>query len=186
MFIVLGVLVVVLIATAAFIGGRFLNRQGFTPNSILSMDGGNTTISGMIELEPASEIPTTAPVLSGLFIERKDNTIFLQQISMESGSAAGVTVSSVSVGADTGAAMPNTNQGPKVEVVINNKTKIYKDVTQMDFKPGEETKKIQQVLERGSLDDLSANTMLTIWGRKVGDRVIADVILYSEPFSVVK
>jgi hypothetical protein len=189
MFIVLGVLVVVLVATAAFVGGRFLNQQGANPigNAIQSIGGrsGSSEISsGLLDFIPAPEMPTTEPVVTGSFAERKDNTIFVYQISMEM--ASGGSSVSVSVSADTGPASSNDNQGPKVEVVINNKTKIYKDVTQMDFKPGDGTKKIQQVLEPGSLDDLTTNVMITIWGRKVGDRVIADVIVYSEPFSVVK
>jgi len=191
-FFVLGVVVVVLVATAAFIGGRFLNQQGGVSfNNLFQPRGGPVSLSANIisggEFVPAPEMPTTEPVVTGPFAERKDNTIFVQQVSMETGSG-GVVVSSSSVGnsADTGAAQPNTNQGPKVEVVINNKTKIYKDVTQVDFKPGEESKKIQQVLEPGSLDDLTSQTMVMVWGHKVGDRVIADVIVYSEPFSIVK
>jgi hypothetical protein len=33
----------------------------------------------------------------------------------------------------------------------------------------------------GSLDDLTAQTMIMVWGRKNGDRIIADVISYSNP-----
>jgi len=188
-FIVLGVVILALVATAAFIGGRFLNQQAANPfaNPFQPGGEGRMAISGVLEFQPAPELPTTNPVVTGPFGERKDNTIFVHQISMPTGSGGGVVVSGSAVSAaDTGSAMPNIDQGPKVEVVINSKTKIYQDVTPMDFNPGEETKKIQQTLEPGSLDDLNKNTMVTVWGRKVGDRLIADVIVYSEPFSVVK
>ncbi len=74
------------------------------------------------------------------------------------------------------------NDGPKVEVVVTNETVIYRDTTQPGEPPStakEQT--IQQTVEESTLDDLSSQSMVTVWGRKSGDRIIAEVLFYSNP-----
>ena len=187
-FTIVGVVAgVIVIAAAAFIGGRFLNQRASPGGGLMQVGGGSGAggaVSMSVEVIPAPELPTTQPELTGTLAERKDNTIYIQTFSMETG-GGGVQVmsSSSSSSVETTGAVPN-NSGPKVEVVITNDTKIYKDVTEWDFSSSEGTKKIQQTVEPGDLDDLTKQTMITIWGRKVGDRVIADVIVYSNPISI--
>jgi len=67
-------------------------------------------------------------------------------------------------------------------VVITNATIIDRDATEV-IPPSEinETQSVQQVVEEGTLDDLTSDSMIMVWGRKNGDRIIADVILYSRP-----
>ena len=76
-----------------------------------------------------------------------------------------------------------TADGPKVEVVVTSETLIYCDVTAMSMEPPEnnETTTVQQVVEPCTLDDLTSDTMLMVWGRKSGDRIIADVVVFSKP-----
>jgi hypothetical protein len=185
-FLIAGVIMgVVVIAVAAFIGGRFLNQQ-LAPAGLMSLGGGEGGMVSMsVEIVPAPELPTTAPDVTGTFAERQDNTIYVQTFSMDMGSGGGVVVSSSSVSSSDGepsvVVSGPSNSGPKVEVVVTNDTLIYTDVTPMNLNPGEETVKVQQVVEPGNLDDLTTQTMITVWGRKVGDRVIADVIAYSNP-----
>jgi hypothetical protein len=185
MFTIVGVVAgVIVLVAAAFIGGRFLNQRGVQTNSVLPAGGSGVAITGPLEFSPASELPTTQPELTGTLAERKDNTIYIQTFSMDTGGGGVQVMSSSSASSvETTGAVPS-NSGPKVEVVITNDTKIYKDVTEWDFSSSEGTKKIQQVVEPGDLDDLTKQTMITIWGRKVGDRVIADVIVYSNPISI--
>ena len=182
-FLIVGAVVgVLVIAAAAFIGGQLLNRRanglGMMP---FSGDGGAfTSVSLMIE--PAPELPTTQPEVVGTFAERQDNTIYIQEFSMSMG-GGGVVISvggaeDASGGPVTSSSAPES--GPKVEVVVTNDTLIYADVTPFDLQPGE-NQTVQQVVEPGSLDDLTSQTMVQVWGRKVGDRVIADVIAYSNP-----
>jgi hypothetical protein len=69
-----------------------------------------------------------------------------------------------------------------VEVVVTSQTKIYKDVTAKQFNgPPPEGQKVQQVLEPGSLEEIGQGSMITVWGRKTGDRFIADVLVYGLP-----
>ena len=69
--------------------------------------------------------------------------------------------------------MPN---GPKVEVVVTGETIIYRDTT--DFSKGGT---VQETVGEGTLDDLNSESMLRVWGRKSGDRIIADILFYSSP-----
>ena len=44
-----------------------------------------------------------------------------------------------------------------------------------------EVHNVQQAVDEGTLDDLTTDTFLTVWGRRSGDRVVADVLFYSNP-----
>jgi hypothetical protein len=52
--------------------------------------------------------------------------------------------------------------------------------------PPPEGQKIQQTVEEGSLDDVGQSSMLTVWGKKTGDRFIAEVLVYSPPAFIKK
>lgn len=178
LYIILAVLVV-FVAAAAFVGGRLLNGQA-GPLGLFPLMGGGDRVSIMIEMVPAPELPKTEPTTRGTFAERKDNTIILREFSMEMGKGGIV----VSTGPDSGldSVGGSDSDAPKVEVVIPNETVIYRDATEM-IPPSEvnETRVVQQVVEAGTLDDLTSNSMVMVWGRKNGDRIIADVIVYSQP-----
>jgi hypothetical protein len=182
--IITGVVVsVVVIAAAAFIGGRLLNQR-FSPIGLVPMGGGGGVVSRAIQFNPAPELPTSAPEVSGTFAERQNNTIYIQTFSMDTGSGGGVVVMSSSDSGEGSSVYTTGNEGPKVEVVVTNETVIYADITPMNLNPGDETTEVQQVVGPGNLDDLTTQTMVTVWGRRVGDRVIAEVIVYSNPVMI--
>jgi hypothetical protein len=136
-------------------------------------------MSVMVNVIPAKELPTTQPTLMGPFVERKDKTIFIQSVSLKAG-GKGVVVSKG--GGEVVAGSPSEDSGPKVEVVITNETTIYRDTTQPGEPPSTgETQTVQQTVEEATLDDLNSQSMVTVWGRKSGDRIIADILLYSNP-----
>lgn len=167
------VLAFVVVAVSAFVGGRLLNGQ---PGSLgLFPTGGEGKVAVRIQRTPAPELPTARADLTGLFVSRSDNTITLQSMSnmaikVIKGGDGAVNVSPA-----------DGNDGPKVEVVVTGRTKIWHDTTQLSGPPSSGEVGVQQTVETGSLDDIHAQTMLMVWGRKDGDRVIADVISYSEP-----
>jgi len=37
-------------------------------------------------------------------------------------------------------------------------------------------------VELSTIDEITEQSSITVWGRKAGDRIIADVILFSTPF----
>ena len=182
-FVIIGIVAVVLvIASAAFLGGQLLNRKGsglsFLP---IGNNPGSISLSGVFNLEPAPELPTTEPEVVGIFSERKDNTIYVQKIPMSPEGGGVIAVAgAVSAGDEAPTGPAFSTGGPIVEVVVTSETLIYVDVTPLDQQSGD-SEVIQQVVEIGTLDDLSVQTMITVWGRKVGDRVIAELILYSIP-----
>jgi hypothetical protein len=69
-------------------------------------------------------------------------------------------------------------------VVITADTKIYYDATQLDPSSPPQGD-IQQVVDEGSLDDLGSDSMVTVWGVRTGDRVVADVIFYTQPMVIM-
>jgi len=173
-------IIVVLVGAAAFLGGRLLNGRvgplGF------GLPGGDGMVSISVQVTPAPELPATKPDVTGLFVERKDKSIFVSEISMDAGGKGVVLQVDAGGGGDGGPSIsgPKAN-GPKKEVVISNETTIYLENTDLGQpKPGE-NKVIQQTVTEGSLDDLTSQSFVTVWGRKSGDRIIAEVLFISNP-----
>lgn len=176
-FVIFGILVV-LVGAAAFIGGRMLNgKVGPLGLGMPMGNGGMVSIS--VQVTPAPELPTTEPETRGLFVERKDNSIFVSAISMDAG-GKGFVLQSGGDGEQFISGGPKAD-GPKKEVVITSETTIYLENTKFpEPKPGED-QVVQQSVTEGSLDDLTSQSFVTVWGRKSGDRIIAEVVFISNP-----
>jgi hypothetical protein len=177
---IMGILVVV-VGAAAFIGGRMLNGK-VGPLGLFGLGGKGDVMSFAINMIPAEELPKTPPEAMGLFVERKDKTLVIQTVSLDAG-GKGVVVAKGGGEAVAGSPV-DTDSGPKVEIVISNETIIYRETTTIgepsSMEPGE-TKTIQQTVEESTLDHLNSQSMVTVWGRKSGDRIIADILFYSNP-----
>jgi hypothetical protein len=155
--IILGIVVVV---AAAFVAGRLLNR-GVNPLGLFGPDGDG------ISILPAEELPQTPPEIEGLFVERQDNAIIV-----EDDQPIGDSISGSPVG---------LGGGPKLEVVVTAETLLYHDTTQPPTRrpTGNDPRVIQQTVEEGTLDDLSiSQSLVMVWGRQSGDRIIAEVMVY--------
>jgi hypothetical protein len=172
LFVSLGILIVV-VGAAAFIGGRMLNGK-VGPLGLGMPIGGGDMMSVSIEVTPAPELPTTEPETRGLFVERKDNSIFVSAISMDAGGKGVVVQNGESISG------PKAD-GPKKEVVITGETTIYLENTKFPEPKPNENQVIQQSVTEGSLDDLTSQSFVTVWGRKSGDRIIAEVLFISNP-----
>ena len=184
-----GVLIVLLFAAAAFIGGHLLNKEA-------------EASSGGIEINftDAEEIPKTDPELVGLVTALDGDTFTVQEFSMNNTlgmiGESGVIVQSIEienpedmdelhvpefVGAD----------GPVTELVITHDTEIYRDTTfgeiaiiaDGDTMP-EFPDEIKIKVEPGNADEIGTHSMVTVWGERSGDRVIASVILFQPPPSI--
>lgn len=172
LILVMGVLVL-LVSVASFIAGRMLNgKVGVV--GLGGPIGGRVSIS-LNDITPAPELPVTKADTTGLFVERKDNTIVMQAVSFGEG-----------VGGISGDSPLDENSGIKVEIIVTGETIIYRDVTQFGPPVNGEIHNVQQAVEEGTLDDLNSQSFLTVWGRASGDRVIADVLFYSNPQSIKK
>ena len=162
------VLATLLVGIAAFVAGRMLNGEVGTvglggPNS------GRVSIS-LNDITPAPELPATRADVTGSFVERKDNTIVVQAVSF-----------TVGVGGVSGEVPMDENSGIRLEIIVTGATRIYKDVTEFPAPVNGEIHNVQQAAEEGTLDDLNTQCFLSVWGRRSGDRIIADVLFYSNP-----
>ena len=167
------VFVILLIGIAAFVGGRMLNGK----IGIVSLGGpnaGQVSIS-INDITPAPELPQTRADITGSFVERQDNTIIVQAVSFNSG-----------VGGISGDSPLNENSGLRLEVVVTSATLIYKDVTQIPAPVNGEIHNMQQAADEGTLDDLNSQSFISVWGRRSGDRIVAEVLFYSNPESIKK
>ena len=163
---ILAVILILLVGGASFVAGRMMN-DGRNPLALLGL-GGNKTVTDIL---PAEELPKTPPEVEGVFVERQDNIIFVQ------GSGLNQDPDGVEVGSPEDLA-----GGSKMEVLVTAETILYKDTTEIPAeRPSSEANPpIQQTVVKGILDDLIASqTYVTVWGRKSGDRVIADTLVYS-------
>lgn len=113
----------------------------------------------------AEELPQSAPIIFGLFVRREDNSIFI-----------GTGGISVDAGAD-GEPVASYN-GPVIEIIVNTRTNLYREIP-----PLIRLDEIHQQVVEGEMDELNETTRLTIWGRKTGDRIIAEALLYSSALS---
>lgn len=173
--IIVGVVALVaVLAGAAFVGGRLLNNQPTQPTGkgSLMMSGGPGGASVSVQIERAKELPDAAPDANGLFAQRKDNSIF-------------VTIGDkfmVQVDKNGTVNTQTDGNGQQLEIVVTNETVIYKDATQMmDIKTQPADGKVQQQVAPGSLDEIGSNSFVSAWGERRGDRVIAKVLMYSQP-----
>ena len=188
---------VIMLAAAAFLAGRLMNRKpssrpqsqilggpagsgGVAFSADASGSSGPSFSSGegesiQLDFQPAEELPTTQPATSGLFTRREDNSIFLGTGNMSVSVMAGPN------GGDA-AELSASYDGPVVEVVITKETLLYRDATQPDME--NPSAAVKQEVEPGTLEDLNSQSMVTVWGQKTGDRIVAEVILYSLPMMI--
>jgi hypothetical protein len=171
-----GVILIILLAGAVFVGARMLNGQGLpgiSPGMFLGGGNSNGVRIDRDDIQPAKELPQAPADVDGIFDHRQDNSLFV-----------GTGNFSVRVQADKSGKVETGSHydGPLIEVVVTAQTTVYEDVTMQQFNgPPPEGQKIQQVLEPGSLDGISQSSGLTIWGKRTGDRIIADVLVYLSP-----
>ncbi|HEY7533907.1 MAG TPA: hypothetical protein VH681_14130 [Nitrospiraceae bacterium] len=173
LYVILG-LTVLLVGAAAFLAGRMFST-GLGPRSESGALGSGQVFVSLNDITPAPELPTTPPEMTGLFVERKDNTVIVRVVSFDAG-----------LGGIAGNAPEEGQSEPEVEVIVTGETTVYRETTEFRNPVAGQEFSIQQTVEEATLDDLNTQTMITVWGRKNGDRVIAEVFLYMNPLMIKK
>ncbi len=178
-FIIVGVAVLVLLlAGAAFMAGQMLSggleRGNATGPGMIVAPGYGEAGSGemMVEMmEMPEELPDSAPAAFGLFVRQEDNSIFISEVA-------------------GGFLQGKGDSASATEVVITNETTVYKDVTAQDYEdvtaqdfdePPSGGEAIQMKVQPGSAEEMGEGSFVMVWGDKRGERVVADVLVYSEP-----
>jgi hypothetical protein len=163
------VALVLLLAGAAFVGGRLLGSPDLGSDDqefIVSDSGGVKTGTGvLLDVERAAEMPDVPADLAGLFVRREDNSLFVGTGNL----------SAVKVGDE----WKTNHDGPVVEVVTTHDTLIYRDDTLQQLGGSPPSGPVQQVLKPGSLDELGVNSTVQAWGERRGDRLVAEVIVFA-------
>ncbi len=172
------VVLVVLLAGAAFVGAQLLAGQGQPAQAskggltMMTSQNGKPVQAVQPDIQPAKELPQTPADVRGVFDHRKDNSIFV---------GTGVVLRTVQQDQSGNVTSSSTHDGPIVEVGVTPQTIVYSNVTNRQFNGQPPSGKIQQVVEPGSLDEIGKDSTVLAWGKKTGDRIIADVIVYSLP-----
>jgi hypothetical protein len=176
---ILGIGVVLLLAAAAFMSVRYFVQPKTTGmegpgGNFISVEGpGGEAQSFRLDITPAEELPQTQPDEAGIFVERKDNSVFI-------GTGEVTVMAKAEPGQEP--QVDTDFSGPKVEVVISGDTVVYKDTTQLD--PENPGAQVQQTVELSTIDEITQQSSVTVWGRKAGDRIIAEVVVFSSPFMI--
>lgn len=166
------VVVGLVLAGGAFAAARLLAsgsigvKPGMTVTS-QSKDGMSSVGTFEVDVTPAKELPTTEPDAMGIIEKSTEDGILVSTGAMTLGSGEALVT-----------------DGPKVEVVVTAETKLYRDDTfkNIDFKDLQSGKKIQsRVVAVNSLPDFDMQVPVKAWGRQVGDRVIAETLVFSPP-----
>jgi hypothetical protein len=157
-----GVLVIVLIG-AAYALGCYLAGDGSRGESstIIEVAGGVVTT----ELEVAEELPKTQPTIWGIVDHVQDNSIYVTQLPP----------------LDQIAAQMSVDFGPTEEVVVTSKTIIY----EVPPYGGSTNGVIHEVVIPGSVDEIGESHLVTVWGERRGDRIVADVLKYNTHSKIV-
>jgi hypothetical protein len=158
--------VVLLIGTAVFIGGRLLNQRMDAVGLGAPFEGDFRSM-----VVPAPELPTASPEVTGAFHTWRDNMITIETKSLEA----------------TGPVEPSdtkSQSGPQVEVVVTGQTRIYRETTQPSEPLSVENQIIRQTVAQDTLDAMDSRSMIMVWGRRSGDRVVADVLMYSDMVAI--
>jgi hypothetical protein len=118
-----------------------------------------------LDIQNAKEMPDVPADVAGLFVRREDNRLFVG-----TGNMSGVKVNG---------RWEFDHDGPVVEVVTTHDTLIYRDDTLQQLGGVAPSGPIKQVLEPGSLDEIGKNSTVQAWGERRGERVIAEVIVFT-------
>ena len=136
-------------------------------------DGSGNPVTVKTIVLPAAELPQRPSEANGIVKRQVDNSYFV--------GTGEVSVSIDVVNGETSTAVDHS--GPEVEVATGRDTQFYRDVTKVDFTASESKEQtIQQELAAVEQpEEMPEGTEIQVWGQKNGDRVTADVIVYSEP-----
>lgn len=180
LWLVLGLLaVVVILGAGAFTAVRLLTAEepadlpaGAQVFEDVYDDGSGSPVTVKTVILPAAELPTDEFATGGVFLRQEDNSYFV-----------GTGSTSVNVQVINGESQVAVDHsGPEVEVVVTADTVFYEDITEVSFESSESKEQtLQQVVRQVDQPaELGQGSSLSAWGERRGDRVIAQVIVFSE------
>lgn len=164
---------VLLLAGGAFVAGRLLSA-----GPAVGDDDGPTIKVGigkgpLVEAQwvPAEECPASEPDVAGAFAQRQDNSLFVNETQ------DGFMITKN----DTGSFSVINTTGRIHEIVVTGGTAVYVDVTTNNIDEALSDGKLYQKLKAGSIEEIGDLSYVRAWGEMRGDRLIANVLVYTCP-----
>jgi hypothetical protein len=155
--------VAAVVAALVFAGGVFAVGRLSAP----SRGGEGEGFVGQrpnFQIEPAKELPTTAPNVRGLVTQRAGTTLSVGQRNGDFGSSGG-------------------GSATMADVIVTSDTTIYHDITQTNFNGQPPSGAVQQKVEPGALESITTNSRVTVWGDQNGNQITAKVLVYTDPLA---
>ncbi len=137
--------------------------------------GGNGQQRPNFQMQPAPELPATQPAVRGFVVSHTGDSLVVQ-IGNPNFRGGGQ-------GQNNATPRPRptvVGQGTDVTVTVTSDTVVYQDVTMASLNGRRPSGSVQQKVEKSSLDALSGNERVTVWGDQNGDQITAKVIVYSQ------
>jgi len=178
----IGIVVLILVLGAgAFVATQLIAQQkqqaDLPPGSLVFEDvmddGSGNPVTVTTIILPAKELPERPSEAGGVVKRQVDNSYFV--------GTGNISINISEVNGETTTAVDHS--GPEIELVTGRDTLFYRDVTQVDFTASEtkEQTLYQELALVEQPETMPEGAEIQAWGQKSGDRVVADVIVYSEP-----
>ncbi|MDY6877104.1 MAG: hypothetical protein SWK90_13010 [Chloroflexota bacterium] len=163
------VVLALLLASTAFMVGQLSND----PEAVVmeGPNGSKIVMADRIEIEHAKEMPNASPDIGGLFVRHEGSSLYVG-----TGNLSGVVVDGDQEGASR---WDISHDGPVVEMITTHDTLVYRDDTLGQIEGRLQSDPIQQVLVISTLDEIGKDSIVSAWGERHGDRVVAEVIVFS-------
>lgn len=173
--------VVLIVAVGAFTAVQLIAAQraaaDLPPGAMVfedvTDDGSGNPVTVKTIILPAVELPQRPSEAGGILKRQEDNSYFV--------GTGSVSVSVQVIDGESSTAVEHS--GPEVEIVTNRDTQFYQDVTRVDFTASESKEQTlqQEIRLVDRPETMPDGAEMQVWGEKRGDRVIAEVIVFSGP-----
>ena len=173
-------LLVVIVAAGAFTAVRLIaaqNEEADLPAGAMVFedvtdDGTGNPVTVKTVILPAAELPQRPSAASGVLVRQEDNSYFV--------GTGSVSVNITSINGEESTAVEHS--GPEIEVVAGRDTQFYRDVTEVSFTAAESKEQTlqQEIIPVDRPQTMPAGANIQVWGEQRGDRVTAEIIVYSE------
>jgi hypothetical protein len=175
-----GVLLIVLLVAGAFTAVQLISAQSLDTDlapgtKVLENvfdDGSGNPVTVKTIIEPSPDLPDKGPEAAGIFLRQEDNSYYVGTGSI-----------SLNIEVINGErSVASDHSGPELEVVIGPDTLFYEDVTEVESNPTEsgEHRLVQEIRLAEGLGEMQKGASFSAWGERQGDRVIAEVVVFSE------
>ena len=165
------ILLLGLLAGAVFVAARQLSSQQENPNPaesepLVQLRDDSAAVSLPNRVIPAAELPAREPEARGIFVRCEDNTLII---------GTGTVHMNVDMN-DPQRRIVASHDGVEIEVVTHHETLIFRDETIVAGTTGPVPQIIRPMDSLAEVDEL---TYISAWGSRRGDRLVADLLVYS-------